>query len=236
MSRAVRDLVRGLDRAALATSLPAEQRPWPYASLVLVAVDHDLSPILLLSDLAEHTKAIAGDPRVSLLFDGTQGLDQPLTGPRVTLMGRASRTDDDRLARRFLARHPDAGMYAGFKDFHFYRIAIERAHLVAGFGKIRWLAAGELQSAPAKGLAESESGIVSHMNEDHADALQLYADRLLGLAGSDWRMTGIDADGIDLRQGGRVARLAFDAPLKAASEARKVLVALVAKARAEKAA
>ena len=236
MSRAVRDLVRGLDRAALATSLPAEQRPWPYASLVLVAVDHDLSPILLLSDLAEHTKAIAGDPRVSLLFDGTHGLDQPLTGPRVTLMGRASRTDDDRLARRFLARHPDAGMYAGFKDFHFYRIAIERAHLVAGFGKIRWLAAGELQSAPAKGLAESESGIVSHMNQDHADALQLYADRLLGLAGSDWRMTGIDADGIDLRQGGRVARLAFDAPLKAASEARKVLVALVAKARAEKAA
>ena len=105
---------------------------WPYASLVLVAVDHDLSPILLLSDLAEHTKAIAADDRVSLLFDGTHGLDQPLTGPRVTLVGRAARTDDARLARRFLARHPDAEMYAGFKDFHFYRVAVERAHLVGG--------------------------------------------------------------------------------------------------------
>ena len=40
------------------------------------------------------------------------------------------------LHRRFLARHPDAGMYAGFKDFAFYRVAVERAHLVAGFGKI----------------------------------------------------------------------------------------------------
>ena len=62
--RAVRDLVRGLDRAALATNLPVEDRTWPYASLVLVAADHDLSPILLLSDLAEHSKAIAADGRV----------------------------------------------------------------------------------------------------------------------------------------------------------------------------
>jgi len=233
MPRAVRDLVRGLDRAALATALPVESGAWPYASLVLVAADHDLSPILLLSDLAEHTKAIAANGRVSLLFDGTQGLDQPLAGPRVTLIGRAARTDDERLGRRFLARHPDAAMYAGFKDFHFYRVAMERAHLVGGFGKIRWLSAPELMIAPPPaGLAEGEEGIVSHMNEDHADAVQLYAGKLLGLAGSNWRMTGIDAEGIDLRQGGRVARLAFDAPLRAANEARKVLVALVAKARA----
>jgi heme iron utilization protein len=232
MPRAVRDLVRGLDRAALATALPAENGTWPYASLVLAAVDHDLSPILLLSDLAEHTKAIAADGRVSLLFDGTQGLEQPLTGPRVTLVGRANRTTDPRLARRFLARHPDAGMYAGFNDFRFYRVAVERAHLVGGFGKIRWLSAAELMvPPPPAGLAEGEEGIVGHMNEDHADAVQLYAGKLLGLGGSDWRMTGIDAEGIDLRQAGRVARLAFDAPLSAANEARKVLVALVAKAR-----
>ena len=85
---------------------------------------------------------------------------------------------------------------------------------------------------PAGGLAESEADIVSHMNEDHADALQLYANRLLGLPGADWQMTGIDAEGIDLRRVGKVARLAFDAPLGAATEARKVLVELVAKARA----
>jgi heme iron utilization protein len=232
MPRAVRDLVRGLDRAALATALPTESGAWPYASLVLVAVDHDLSPILLLSDLAEHTKAIAADGRVSLLFDGTQGLEQPLTGPRVTLVGRAARTDDERLGRRFLARHPDAGMYAGFRDFNFYRVAVERTHLVAGFGKIHWLSAAELAAPSPAGLTESEEGIVRHMNEDHADAVQLYASKLLGLAGGNWRMTGIDAEGIDLRQAGRVARLAFDAPLGAASEARKMLVTLVGKARA----
>lgn len=237
MSLTVRALLRGLDRAALATALPLppggeSAAAWPYASLVLVAVDHDLSPVLLLSDLAEHTKAIASDSRVSLLFDGTGDLDQPLTGARVTLLGRALRTADERLGQRFLARHPDAAMYAGFKDFHFYRVALERAHLVAGFGKIRWLEAAELLPAPAPaGLAESEAGIVSHMNDDHADALQLYAQKLLGLPGSDWRMTGIDAEGIDLRRAGQVARLPFDSPLASAADARKVLVALVGRAR-----
>ena len=240
MSRTVRDLVRGLDRAALATALPVDGGTWPYASLVLVAVDHDLSPILLLSQLAEHTKAIAGDDRVSLLFDGTYGLDQPLTGPRVTLVGRAARTDDPRLGRRFLARHPDAEIYAGFKDFHVFRVAVERAHLVAGFGKIRWIGAAELMAIPARGLAESEAEIVAHMNQDHADALQLYAGKLLGLPGTDWRMTGIDPEGIDLRRqdpgNKRVARLPFDAPLGDAAEARQVLVGLVAKAKAADAA
>ena len=231
--RDVRELIRRCDRAALATALPGGDEAWPYASLVLVAVDHDLSPILLMSDLAEHSKAIATDSRVSLLFDGTAGLAQPLTGPRVTLMGRASKTNDERLKRRFLRHHPDAAMYAGFGDFNFYTVALERTHLVGGFGKIRWIAPAELRAVPAlTELAESEEGIVAHMNEDHAEAVQLYAARLLGLPGTGWTMTGIDAEGIDLRQAGAVGRLPFEAPMRAATEARPILVSLVARARA----
>ncbi len=232
MPRTVRTLLRELDRASLATILPREPVGWPYASLILVAVDHDLSPILLLSDMAEHTKAIKADGRVSLLFDGTGGLDQPLTGPRVTVLGRAERIADDRLKARFLARHPDAALYAGFKDFGFYRLTVDRAHLVGGFGKIRWIEAAELAPPQAEGLAEAEAAIVEHMNADHSDALQLYAAKLIGRAGDGWTMTGIDPEGIDLRRGGEVARLAFDEPLRAAGEARKALVALVGKARA----
>jgi heme iron utilization protein len=229
----VRDLVRGLDKAALATALPHENVTWPYASLVLVAMAHDLSPILLMSDLAEHAKAIAADNRVSLLFDGTAGLDQPLTGSRVTVLGRAVPSDDPMLRRRFLARHPDAAMYADFGDFRFYRVALERAHLVGGFGKIRWLTAAELvPTAPPQALVEAEDDIVAHMNADHADAVGLYAAKLLGLAGEGWRMTGIDSEGIDLRRRGSVARLALPAAITGPEEARKALIALVARARA----
>ncbi len=232
----VRELVRRRDRAALATALPQgdgqENGTWPYASLVLVAVDHDLSPVLLISDLAEHTRAIRADSRVSLLFDATAGLDQPLTGARLSLLGRAIPTDDERLTRRFLARHPDAAMYAGFKDFHFYKVTPERAHLVAGFGKIRWLTMAELMPVPPPpALVGAEADIVAHMNEDHADAVELYATRLLGLAGSGWRITGIDEEGIDLRSGGSVARLAFPVPVQGPQQARQALIALTGAAR-----
>jgi putative heme iron utilization protein len=231
--RDVRDLIRRCDRAALATNLPGDGGAWPYASLVLVAVDHDLSPILLMSDLAEHSKAIATDSRVALLFDGTAGLPQPLTGPRVTVMGRAAKTDDERLKQRFLRHHPDAALYAGFGDFHVYKVTLERTHLVGGFGKIRWIAPDELLAvSPLRELAEGEEGIVAHMNRDHADAVQLYAGNLLNLPGAGWTMTGIDAEGVDLRLGGSVARLAFEQPLNIASQARQTLVALVQRARA----
>ena len=237
MSRGVRDLVRGLDRAALATALPVEGAAWPYASLVLAAADHDAAPILLLSDLAQHTLNLKAEPRVSLLFDGTGGLDDPLTGARVTVLGRAERLPRDgvdaaRLAARYCARHPSAALYAGFADFHLYRVAVERAHLVAGFGRIDWIAAADLLPPGLAALAASEDEIVRHMNADHNAAVELYARVLLGRDGDGWQLTGIDAEGADLRRGGEIARLDFAAPVGDAQEARAALAALARQARA----
>ncbi len=140
--RRVRNLVRETSRAGLATLLADEASPAPYVSLVLVALDHDASPLLLLSDLADHTKNLHRDPRAALLFDGTGGWRDPLAGPRASLLGQIQAWDGERLKARFLARHPNAAVYAGFTDFHLYRMAVERAHLVAGFGEIHWLDAG----------------------------------------------------------------------------------------------
>lgn len=222
-----RRLMRSLDRATLATS----QDGWPYASLVLAAVDHDATPLLLLSDLAEHSKNLKRDSRVSLLFDGTAGRDDPLTGPRVTVLGEAKPVADPRLLARFTARHPSAAGYAGFADFHLYRFDIARAHLVAGFGRIHAIAAHALLAPAAPALAAAESGILEHMNDDHAEAIELYATRLAGASGSGWRMTGIDPEGIDLRRGGAVVRLDFPAPVGDAEGARAALVRLARQAR-----
>lgn len=227
----VRRLIRACDRASLGTALA--DGGWPYASLVLTACDPGAAPILLISDLADHTRNIAADPRISLLYDGTAGLAEPLAGARATVLGRAERSDDPALRARYLARHPGAAIYADFADFGIYRVTVERAHLVAGFGRIDWVEAGEvLYDGPAgPDLAEAEAGICAHMNEDHADALDLYANRLLGLDGGGWRMTGIDAEGLDLRRQGAVGRLDFEVPLNAARDARELLVRLVQAAR-----
>jgi len=227
-----RRLLRSLDRATLATALVPALGGGPYASLVLTATAADGAPLLLISDLAQHTVNIATEPSVALLFDGTAGYDEPLTGPRVTVLGRAERSVDARLRARFLARHPAAALYAGFADFHLYRVAVARSHLVAGFGRIDWVEAGDLLPPSIAALAAVEDEIVRHMNEEHGEAVGLYAKVLLGRAGEGWRLTGIDAEGLDLRRGGEVARLDFAAQVGDAQEARAALVALARQARA----
>ncbi len=124
-----RRLIRGRDHAALATSLDGH----PYVSLVAVACDSNAAPLLLLSDLAQHTRNLAADPRVSLLYADSAGNADPLAGPRLSLIGRAERLDDPGAAARFAARHPTSRNYAGFADFRLYRVVPERGHLVAGF-------------------------------------------------------------------------------------------------------
>lgn len=223
----VRDLIRGTDRAALATAL-AGDTAHPYASLVLVASAMDGSPLLFMSDLAEHARNLTRDARLSLLFDGTAGFDDPLAGPRATVLGRATPSADTRERARFLARHPSAERYADFPDFRLYRVAVERAHLVAGFGRIRWTEGAGilLEAKDTEELAEAEPMILAHMTRDHAEAVRRYATGLLNRPDGPWRMTGIDPEGCDLRADGKVARLPFDAPVRSARAARAMLVRL----------
>ncbi|MGE0092957.1 MAG: HugZ family protein [Alphaproteobacteria bacterium] len=226
----VRDLIRAAERATLATAL-AGSASHPYASLVLVASAMDGSPLLLVSELAEHTKNLLRDARLSLLVDGTAGLDDPLTGPRVSVLGRAALSNDAHERTRFLARHPSAEAYARFSDFRLYRIVVERAHLVAGFGRIRWVDSGEIRLVGTGALAEAEVGILEHMNRDHSDTIRHYATGLLSQADGVWRMVGIDPEGCDLRAEGRLTRLPFGAPVLSAETARHELVRLAQTAR-----
>jgi hypothetical protein len=223
-----RALIRASTRAALATLMPDGA---PYASLVMTACAPDASPMILISDLAAHTANLTRDGRASLLFDGTSGLANPLTGARVSVIGRFMPADDAMVRKRYVARHPDAADYAGFADFRLWRMAVARAHLVAGFGRIHWVAGDELLQPVPDALMAAESDIIEHMNRDHAEAVALYATVLLGRGGGDWSITGIDSEGIDLRGEADTARLAFDSPINGPEQARATLAALAQKAR-----
>jgi putative heme iron utilization protein len=227
LGAAARHLIRSRDHAALGTSLAGQ----PFVSLVATACDSDATPLLLLSGLAQHTKNLVADPSVSLLFEDVAGHADPLAGPRLTLLGRVERCNDPRAAARFAARHPTSASYAGFADFHLYRVVVERGHLVAGFGRIAWIEAAELRFAgDGAALATAEPEIVGHMNNDHAEAIELFARHLLGRQATGWRMTGIDPEGLDLRCGGETARLDFAAPVLSPAAARRTLVDLAQKA------
>jgi len=83
----------------------------------------------------------------------------------------------------------------------------------------------------AADLLAAEEGAVAHMNADHADAVRLYATKLLGAADGDWRMIAVDPEGCDLAHGSKRLRLNFPARVTDATALRKTLVSLVGEAR-----
>jgi heme iron utilization protein len=228
---AAKKLLREGRSGALATLMPASGDP--YCSLVNVATAADGAPLLLISRLAIHTKNILADPRVSLMIDERKEGD-PLEGARVMLMGTAAVTDDPDARRRYLERQPEAEMFAGFADFAFYRIALKGAHLVAGFGRIVDLEPARIltETADAAELVAAETTILAHMNGDHADALRLYATRLLGARDGEWRCVGCDPEGLELQQGRTALRLPFPQRVRAPDVLRQVLKQLAEQARA----
>lgn len=227
-----RGLLRSARRAALSTIDAGNGRP--YVSLVAMVTAPDGAPLLLVSDLARHTKNLKGDPRASVLC-AEVGQGDPLAHPRVTLFGACETVDKEAHKARWLARQPESEGYFGFDDFHMLRLAPEGAHLVAGFGRIVDLGWDRLrtETAGAESLIEAEAGIVEHMNEDHSDATRLYATALLGAPDGDWRFEGCDPLGCEIGLAGEARYLPFPSPAATSGDVRKALVALVGEARAK---
>ena len=227
---AAKKLLREGRSGALATLLPPAGDP--YCSLVNVATAADGAPLLLISQLALHTKNITADARVSLMLEERREGD-PLQGGRVMLQGRARLTDDPEARRRYLDRQPEAEMFAGFADFAFYRMELKAAHLVAGFGRIVDLKPQDIltDTADAAELVAAEPGILAHMNDDHADAVRLYATKLLGAPDGEWRCVGCDPEGLELQHGRTALRLPFRQRVRSTGVLRQVLKQMADEAR-----
>jgi putative heme iron utilization protein len=234
-SRLSRSLLRRSRQGALATLVAGSGDP--YCSLVNVASHADGAPILLISRLALHTKNILADSRVSLMLDERAAGD-PLEGARIMLAGRAEEAEGETvsiLRRRYLNAHPSAEAFVDFEDFSFFLIVPTGLHLVAGFGRIIDLKPAQFltEIGDAGGLLEAEQGAIEHMNEDHREAMNLYATRLLGAESADWSCTGCDPDGMDMQAGATTLRLDFPERVTSGLELRKMLVRLAGEARAK---
>jgi len=228
-------LLRSIRAGALATI--DRNTGHPFGSLVNVATDSDGSPLILISRLSSHTANLETDSRASVLL-ATAGKGDPLAHPRLTVLGRFAKiardaSDEAHLRRRFLARHPKAELYAGFADFALWRMTVESAHLNAGFARAADLTAADVMTdiSGAGDLLEIEASTIAHMNDDHADAVALYATQLLGAPAGPWQLIALDPDGLDLGCGDAVLRLEFPQRVTAARQLRQVLADLATRAR-----
>lgn len=236
--RQARRLLRAARVGTLATMSPSADGGQPFASLVTPAIATDGAILLLLSDLSEHTRHLRAEPRCSLMVVGPAQSANPQTAPRVSVTGlaavsdpaAASRTANDRI--RFLAVHPYAALYAGFGDFHLWRIVPRGGLLVGGFARANRLRAADLipGAVAAAAIEAAEASILSHCNTDHADAMAAIGAAASGRAGA-WRMATVDTEGFDLALDETTLRVNFSAPVADSGAVRAELVRLNRDAR-----
>lgn len=225
-----RNFLRGTHSGLLST-ISTKFDGYPFGSVAPFVLGHDCQPVILISSIAEHTKNISSNPKVSLLV--FSGSDELQANARLTLLGKAIKIekDDAHLRARYLRYLPQAASYFDMHDFAFYRIHITQARYIAGFGKMGWLSSDDLlNSDPTANvpLAEQETAIIEHMNADHADSLIAYCKHFHQIDTSNVKMLGIDSDGFDVQTTNgkevKILRFAFEQTIYDAQSARSALV------------
>ena len=240
-----------LDRGAPARALIQEEQHgvlctisqkisgYPFGSVTPYAMTGDGEPTILISEIAEHTKNLRADPRVSLFIQESAFLNDTQSGRRITLMGLAqpvaNETVDDARAR-YLARFPNAEQYFSVHDFTLFKISTQYVRFIGGFGEIYWLEPNEvLINDSNNALSKFASGIMEHMNTDHIDALFLYALAFAGLKAISAKMIEVDPYGFDMmvehEGGSRAVRIKFPQPVTTTDEVRQATIALLKTAR-----
>ena len=125
--------------AGSATTLSKRFDSHPFGSIAPYLTDHDGSVLLFISGLAEHTKNLLQDPRVSLI---THDQNDPhiQTQGRVTVIGDAHPLNErESYAQRWLRHFPENSQVFELGDFSFFRIVPQAVRHVAGFGQARWI-------------------------------------------------------------------------------------------------
>ena len=230
-----RTLLSELQTATLAT-VAKDPAGHPYPSFVTFALDGG-DPVLLISEMAEHTQNLRVDSRASLLAAENRSSD-PLANGRVTLLGdcRPVEASDTSAREVYLERLPNAAYYCDFADFNFWRLRVESIRYIGGYGRMSWVTGDAWHGAEPDPLASHADGIIEHMNEDHVDAMALLCRTFSKAKEAEQvTMSSVDRYGFEMSvvtaQGPRPVRLAFPAPVEEPDGARQALIALVREAR-----
>jgi heme iron utilization protein len=225
-------------RSGVLSSFSAKFAGYPFGSVMPFVLGHDCQPIVLISTIAEHTKNILANPKVSLLvFAGAEDLH---ANGRLTLIGEATQIDKDDadLMARYCRYFPESTGYLAMHDFQFYRINIVQARYIAGFGKMSWMAGEEIVdiNQSVSTIAQLETSMIEHMNADHIESMQLYCQYFHQVKPETVHLVGVDSDGFDMEaiinDEIKMLRVNFESPIVDANSARAAFAALAKTARA----
>ncbi|EID11371.1 HugZ family protein [Mycolicibacterium phlei] len=230
-----RTIAASTNTGTLAT-LTADGAPW--ASFVTYGL-LDGAPVLCVSNLAEHGRNLAGDPRASIAVVAPTRESDPLASGRITLAGLVERPAGDEAAaarEAHLAAVAAAKYYIDYSDFTLWVLRVQRVRWVGGYGRMDSTTGEAYTAAQPDPVVPRAAGPIEHLNADHADALLDMARTLGGYPDATAATcTGADRYGLDLRleteRGMAYTRIGYRTPLNSFDELRSATVELARLAR-----
>ena len=200
---------------------------YPFGSATPYCLDRDFVPNILISSIAQHTKNIRANNKVSLTISQRSSLTNKQAQGRLTYIGDAVKVlESEDIKQRYISYFPGSKDYFKTHDFAFYKIQAVRLRYIGGFGKIYWV---ENESLKLKNIfpGDEEARIVKHMNDDHGgnlkDYVRFYLKQAVG-EGDLVRMCGMDQYGVDLAVNEVKERILFPETLASSGDARTVFV------------
>jgi heme iron utilization protein len=214
---------------------------WPFGSVAPYALSAAGEPLILISEIAEHTRNLRADARASFLVQASGSRDQQASA-RATLLGYARPVSQPFLAdarRRYLEVVPNAESYYATHDFSLFTIQVTQVRFIGGFGNIHWIDGDEMIDRAADQrfdpFAAHLAGICNHMNEDHQEAMIAYAKAFAATDAESAKMIHVDGVGFDMiavaDHHHKHIRLNFAEPVTIPDEVRKAMVEMVRRAR-----
>jgi heme iron utilization protein len=230
-----RSIAASTNTGTLAT-LTADGDPW--ASLVTYGLLGG-APVLCVSNLAEHGRNLAADPRASIAIVAPNTESDPLASGRVTLAGVVEHPDDgERAAARdaHLAAVAAARYYIDYSDFSLWVLRVQRVRWVGGYGRMDSATGEAYAAAEPDPVKPNAAGAIDHLNADHPESLVAMAKVLGGYPDTTAATcTGADRYGLDLRvvteRGLAYTRVGYAAPIHSIDELRSATAQLVRLAR-----
>jgi putative heme iron utilization protein len=221
---------------ATLASLTADGDPW--ASFVTYGLDGG-APVLCVSNLAEHGRNLAGDPRASLSIVAPATEGDPLANGRITLAGAMERPSGDEHAaarQAHLDAVPAAKYYVDYSDFTLWVLRVQRVRWVGGYGRMDSATAEDYAAAMPDPITPTAADAIDHLNADHAAALAAMARTLGGYPDTlEATCTGADRYGLDLRltteRGVAYTRVGYATPIDSMGELRAATVELTHRAK-----
>ena len=135
----VRHLIRQ-EKFGVLSTLSLKHEGWPFGSTTPYAISADDAPIILVSSLAEHTKNMMHDPRVSLFIQDTTTTANPQSIARATLLEMVEPANEaEDATQRYLERFPEAAQNFQLGGFSLLKIVVKNVRYIGGFGEMFWV-------------------------------------------------------------------------------------------------